>query len=209
MEQIRVRKRAKGNIASRIVKRKTKVVSSESTQVGSKQLISKPEENVSGLQNGHRKIDEHIQTHALHKEIEKTRLIAQQTASSPTETTSDGSVKSKDIEEVKHPAQEEEDKEEKYRELYALIRETENFDRSNNEISPFINSPEYVDLICPENNYARNIPLDESRPCSFSVRKEHYNNMLHHFSKPEAITGTFQQYYSYTTNFADLSFLLE
>ena len=72
------------------------------------------------------------------------------------------------------------EKEERDQALRELIRETENFDTANHDISPFINSPEYIDVDSIQDIFYQegNSYWSRTHPCSYSVRKKRYETML-------------------------------
>eukprot|EP00826_Nyctotherus_ovalis_P054396 TRINITY_DN7119_c0_g5_i4.p1 TRINITY_DN7119_c0_g5~~TRINITY_DN7119_c0_g5_i4.p1 ORF type:complete len:159 (-),score=32.82 TRINITY_DN7119_c0_g5_i4:389-865(-) len=74
------------------------------------------------------------------------------------------------------------EREERDEALMKLIKETEDFDLSNKSISSFIHGPEHVQILSPYNNLCQGIPIDECRPCSFSVRQERYQRILYGYS---------------------------
>ncbi len=113
-------------------------------------------------------------------------------------------------EESKSTASTRADKDEEDREIMELLRETQNFDRRNLGISTFINDPSCVDVVSPLNNYENDIPLDEARPCSYFVRKQHYENMLKHFSVQSSARRPNQsRYFSQATTTTEMNSLLE
>jgi len=154
------------------------------------------------------KIMELIKVHKRSRKNPKTRIKRRKiNETSPQPPVEEDKIPAKVEEPGKLPNPNEEskssassDKQEDEKALMELLRETENFDRAKNEISPFINDPVYVDIICPANNYARNIPLDESRPCSYSVRKQHYENMLRQYSKRDSQNPASPPYYTDPAN---------
>lgn len=109
-------------------------------------------------------------------------------------------------EEPKSPATRE--REERDEALMKLIKETEDFDLSNKSISSFIHGPEHVQIFSPFNNLCHGIPLDESRPCSFSVRQEKYEKILNGYTnrrrEQEAQLINFQQFRALMSYFTSL-----
>lgn len=94
------------------------------------------------------------------------------------------------------------EKEERDREFMRLIKETEDFDPTNTAISSFIHGPEHVQIVSTLNNIDQGIPLDEPRPCSYTVRQERYKKILDNYSRRNTVQR------SATNNYANLRSLL-